>query len=259
MPNKKTYIIISVIIFVFGIVMFSFFGVHNIRQENLESVLIVGNNTAWVYKKQKWVYYRNNSSVDTLNWKKFVVYEDNNKLGNYYLWHDDKWYAFDENKNAVVINGKMIAYDANFQMKVLPFEEEKIEDYSYVYTVLQNNGLSVSSKFSSAYKVSVDYDGDSSLEDFYIISNAFPLDFEPDTTFSIAFMVKDNEIYELYQDVSSNQGLRACKPFYHTFIDTDDDGIYEIILSCGRYSASEQVDMLYHFVEGEFKILIYNQ
>ena len=259
MPSKKLYIVLLVIIFVFGLVMFLLFGVNNIRQESLESVLIVGENTTWAYQKQKWIYLRNNSSMDELNWKKFIVYEDNQKLGTYYVWHDDKWYVFDQNRKAVSITGKMIAFDANFKVKILPFEEKKVDDYSYVYAVLQNHDLSVSSEFSSIYKVCVDFDGDSALEDFYIVSNAFPLDFESDITFSLAFMVKDGEIYELYQDISSDQGLSACKPFYHTFIDTNYDGVYEIILSCGRYSASEQVDMLYQFQDGEFKILISNQ
>lgn len=259
MASKKTYIILIIILALFGLVMFLLFGVKNIQQENLESVLIVGDNTTWTYSDQKWGFLRYNSSMEKFNWKKFHVIEDSEEKGIYYLWHDDKWYVFDEDKNAVNITGKFLAYDGNFQMKVLPFEEENVDDLTYVYSVLQDNGLSTSSKFTSIYKVSLDFDGDSNNEDFYIISNVFPLDFESDTSFGIAFMVKNNTVYYLYNDISSNRGLNGCKPFYHSFIDTNLDGVYEVILSCGKYSSMEEVEMLYQFTDGSFKLLISNQ
>ena len=244
---------------VFGLVMFLMLGVPNIRQGNLEATLIVGDNTTWIYKDQKWGFLRYNTSMEQFNWNEFHVFEDNQDMGDYLLWHDDKWYVFDQNKKAITMNGKMVAYQANFEMKVKDFQETKVDDYTFVQQVLQENGISTSSKFTSIYKVLIDFDGDSVEEEFYVISNAFPLDFEPETTFSIAFMVKDNEIYMLYNDVSSNRGLNGCKPFYHTFIDTNYDGVYEVILSCGKYSATEQVDMLYQMIDGEFKLLISNQ
>lgn len=259
MPNKKVYIVLFVILIVFFAVMFLLFGVDNIQQDNYNATLIVGNNTTWTYKDRRWLYLRNNTSTQEYNWTKFHVFENNEDKGMYYLWHDDKWYVFDDNKNAVPMNGNLIAYQANYNMSILSFQEENVDDYTFVQRALQEHNLSTSSKFSSIYKVRIDYDGDSILEDFYIISNAFALDFNPDVTFSIAFMVKDNMIYYLYQDVSSNAGLNACKPFYQSFIDTNHDDIYEVVLSCGKYSASEQVDMLFQFIEGEFKLLISNQ
>ena len=114
--------------------------------------------------------------------------------------------------------------------------------------------------FTSIYKVSVDYDTDGEDEDFYIISNVFPSDFEPETSFAIAFMVKNNQIYYLYNDVSKYTGsLNGCKPYYHSFIDTNYDDIYEVIVSCGRYGADDQVDMLFSWEEESFKLLISNQ
>ena len=259
MPSKKVYITLIIILFVFGLVMFLAFGVSNIRQENLESTMIVGDNTTWVYQKMKWMNVRKTSVMNQINWTKFHVYENDQEAGYYYLWHDDKWYFFDDDKEAKTFNGKIFAYSSNFKMEPLAFQEEEVTDTSSVSSVLQENGLSTSSQFSSLYKVSLDFDGDKEKEDFYIASNAFPFDFEADTTFSFAYMVKGDTLYYLYQDVSSNSGYNGCKPFYHSFVDTNDDGVYEIILSCGRYSASDQVDMLYQFKNGEFKLLISNQ
>ena len=107
MPSKKTYIILITIMVLFGIIMFLIFGIPNIRQENLESVLIVGDNTTWIYKDKKWFNQRYKTSKDRYSWQEFKVFEDNKELGNFYLWHDDKWYLFDKDKNAVLTSGKI--------------------------------------------------------------------------------------------------------------------------------------------------------
>ncbi|MBP5678730.1 MAG: hypothetical protein J6X28_02750 [Bacilli bacterium] len=259
MPSKKVYIVLMVIMILFFLVMFFLFGVKNIQQDRLESVLVVGDHTTWTYQNRKWFYVRNDSAFSQLNWQKFHVFEDGKEKGDYYLWHDDKWYVFNNKKEAIPFDGRMVAYYGNYRVKLLEFQEEEVEDYSFVHTVLEDHGLSTSSLFTSLYRVSVDFDGDSQTEDFYIMSNAFPLEFESDMTFSIAFMVKENTIYYLYDDVSKTHGLQGCKPFYHSFIDTNYDGVYEVIVSCGKYSAEEQIDMLYSYQEGAFKLLISNQ
>ena len=129
----------------------------------------------------------------------------------------------------------------------------------YINEVLKENNLSTSSKFTSIYKVNFDFDKDNQEEEFYIITNAFPFDFDPDKIFSIAFMVKSDIIYPIYTDISLNKGLNGCKPYYNTFLDVDNDNTYELILSCGKYSTTGRTDMLYKFKENNFKILISNQ
>ena len=72
-------------------------------------------------------------------------------------------------------------------------------------------------------------------------------------------MVKDGKVSYLYNDISKNNSFNGCKPYINTFLDTNNDGTYEMILSCGKYSANEEVDMLYGYKENEFQILISNQ
>lgn len=259
MKNNKIYVVLLVIIVVFFVIMFTVFGIDNIRQDNYSTVLIVGDNTTWTYQDRSWFYMRSNSSMSTFNWQKFHVYSNNIEFGDYYLWHDDKWYAFDDNKKAVNIDGNFLAYQANYNLKVSSFTEEEVSDFKYVNEVLLDNDLSISSKFSSIYKVNFDFDNDSVMEDFYVISNVFAMDFEPDKIFSIAFMEKNQKIYYIFRDVSANNSFNGCKPYYYSFLDINNDNTYEFILSCGKYSASEQVDMLYQFKDEEFKILISNQ
>jgi hypothetical protein len=246
MRDKKTYIILLIILFVFFIVMFLIFGRENIKQNNYTTTLLVGNDTIWSYSNRNWINITKSSSISDLNWKEFVVYSNNEKVGTYQLWHDDKWYAFDSSKNAVTINGDFLAYRANHNINVVGINEEEIN-------------LSTTSLFTSSYKTSFDFDSDGVEEDFYVISNAFPTDFNPDKIFSIVFMVKDNLVYYIYNDISQNVSFNGCKPFFTSFLDIDSDNTYEFILSCGRYSISEQVNMLYKYEDNSFKIAISNQ
>lgn len=261
MVSKKVYVVLLIIIAVFFTFMFLTFGVENVKQENYTSTIVVGNSTVWDYSNKNWVNIRATTSIEKLNWNKFLVYSNNEKLGEYSLWYDEKWYVFDDDKNPVKLDGDLLAISANFDVKVLPFNLETLNnnDMKYIYTVLQKNGLSVENEFTSLGKVRVDFDNDGVVEDFYVMSNVFPTDFNPKMLFSIVFMIKDNSIYYIYNDISENRSYNGCKPYFNSFIDTNNDNTYEFILSCGKFGSNNQVDMLYQFEENAFKIAISNQ
>lgn len=261
MASKKIYIVLLIMIAVFFVVMFLTFGVENIKQDNYSSTIIVGDSTVWDYSNKKWVNIRNNTSIEKLNWNKFHVFSNNESIGEYSLWYDDKWYVFDEDRNAVKIDGSLLAISANFDVKVLPFNVENVnnQDMKYVYSVLKDNNLSTDNKFTSLGKVKLDFDSDGVVEEFYFMSNVFAMDFTPKMLFSIVFMIKDNNIYYIYNDISENRSFNGCKPYFNSFLDTNNDGMYEFILSCGKYSSNEQTDMLYTFKENAFKIAVSNQ
>ncbi len=261
MINKKTYIILIIFLGIFFLLMFLIFGIDNIKQNNYDTTIIVGEDTIWNYSKKNWVNLTTKKSIDKLNWKEFNIQLDNKDFGKYLLWHDDKWYAFDKKKNAVSIDGNLLAYRANFKINFLNFSQEEIKDRKYVDYVLEENKLSLSSKFTSAYKMLIDFDSDEVFEEFYIISNVFAMDFNPEKLFSIVFMVKNNKVYYLYNDIQKNNSLNGCKPYINSVLDTNNDETYEIILSCARYSVSESIDMLYQFDKEKdaFKIVISNQ
>ncbi len=256
MGNKKKYIIAFIILVLFGVIMFLLLGVNNIRENQMSTTLIVGDNTIWHYSEKKWVHLTSAKSFHNLEWKQYHIYLDNKKYGDYYLWHDDKWYAFDSRKNAVPLKGELLAIKSNYDIPVEKGLEENVDDSEYINQVLSDYNLSLSSHFTSKYKVLFDFDSDGVEEEFYVISNVFALDFQPDTLFSIVFMVKDDTIYPIYQDISSNQSMNGCKPFFKSFLDLNEDQKYEFILSCGYYANEKQIDMLYHFDQEEFKIII---
>lgn len=259
MRKKSTYVILLIILLAFLLVMLLIFGRGRIGRDKLSATFLVGDNTVWTYRQQGWNNITSYASLKDLNWKDYTVYLDNKKIGNYSLWHDDKWYAFDKKKNAVSLEGKFLAYNANYDVDVYSYQEEDINDRTYVDIVLEQNGISTTTNFTSASKVDIDFDQDGIVEEFYLVSNVFDLVNHPDVVFSIVFMVKDNKIYSIYNDVSANHSFNGCKPFFQAFLDTNDDKVSELILSCGRYSISEQVDMLYQFQDNEFKIVISNQ
>lgn len=259
MVDKKVYIVLLIIIIVFFVLMFSIFGIENIKQDNYQSTIIVGDDSLWTYSGREWISLGRSLESEKYNWQEYKVFEDSEELGNFTMWRDDKWYAFDDEKNAVPINGKLFAYSANYKMNVINFIEKNTTDMTYVKKVLKNNYLDEDSLLTSNYHITFDFDSDGVDEDFYIVSNAFPLDFEPNSVFSLAFMVKNDTIYEFYKNVKSGNSLDICKPYYHTVVDTNSDGVYEFILSCGNYSTNGTINMLYKFIDDEFKIVVSNQ
>ncbi|MBQ9019065.1 MAG: hypothetical protein IJ097_01970 [Bacilli bacterium] len=255
MRSKKTYVFLILIIVIFFIIMFLLFGLDGLRKEKYSTTIVVGENATWGFKNKKWT---NISTYEDLNWEKFHVYTNNVEIGNYYLWHNDKWYVFNDKKEAVILDGEMIAYKANHNISIKEFNQQSIDDYTYVYQELDNKGISTTSKYTADYKVLFDFDSDGVEEEFYVITNAFPTGFNPDKIFSLVFMVKDDKIYPIYEDVLKNKSFNGCKPYFNSFIDVDDDNKYEIILSCAEYSVSKTKVMLYTMENQEFKTLISN-
>ena len=264
MRGKSTYIILITFLIVFCIFMIFLYGKGVFTKDKNELVLMVGDNTIWYSKDKKWFYVSSREDIDKLNWNNYYVYMDNNYFGNYYMWHDDKWYLFKEDKTAVLYEGELLAYKYQNSKKKMSVGNIKIENdvnQDFINKVLIDNNITDISEeeYSVKHKASFDFDNDNNLEDFYIISNAFSNSISSNTVFSIVFMVDDGNITYIYQNVDTIKSFSGCKPFFRSFIDVDQDKTYELVLSCGRYSTDEEIDMLYQYKNGDFKILISNQ
>lgn len=256
--NRK-YVIIIIVLIIYFIVMFCLFGVGNLKKEKEKTTILVGDDTVWNYSDQRWSNVTKVTNIKKLDWQNFNVYVDGKKLGNYSVWYDDKWYLFNDKKESVSFSGNLFAYQANYDISVLSFDSLAISDFSYVKKLLNNKKIDYDNNFTVSSITSLDIDNDSVNEDFYIVSNAFAMDFTPSKYFSLVFMVKDNKIYMLYDDVDTFDAYKGCKPYINSVVDIDDDDNYEIILTCAKYSTQTPVNMLYKFSDGAFKILISNQ
>ena len=256
MKSKKVYIILIAILLVFCITMFLMFGLDELRKGGYNATIVVDKDTLWTFSDKQW---GNVTSHDEYNWKKYNVYLNRVKQGNYYLWYNDKWYAFDDNKEAVVLDGgSFLAINSNYDIPVYDFEINDIDDYSYVNEELKKNKLPIDNYYTVSKKIVFDYDNDGEDEYFYIISNVFPTDFNPEKVFSMVFMVKGDKTYSIYKGIDTNTGFNGCRPYFNGFLDVDNDSKYEFILSCDKYSVSGSTRMLFDFENNKFKILISN-
>ena len=261
MKKKKRYIVILVVLIIYVIVMFLVGEKNNsVKYKNDELTLIIGDNTILQNNEGKWLNITENSTIQDLNWLEYNVYLDNKKLGNYYLWYnEEKWYIFDSNKKAVNEEGNLIAYKANYEIKIKDFTSKDIRNYYNVQKILEENNLDTSSQFTVATETTIDIDSDGNTETLYFVSNAFPLDFNPSKIFSFVFMLKDGQIYKLYNSVENNGVNNGCKPYLSAVLDIDHDDNYELAITCAEYSVMKPTVMLYKLVDDEFKILISNK
>ncbi len=258
--KKKRYVVILVVLAIYVVLMLLALGKDTVLKSKDAATIIVGHNTIWNYSDESWLNITNSSTIDEKSWLDYEVYLDNKLKGNYYLWYDgSKWYIFDENKKAVNSEGTLLAFRSNYDIKVKNFTTSDIRNYYHVEKILEENDLSISSKFTVATETSFDIDNDGTNETFYFVSNAFPLDYYPSKIFSFVFMVKSSKIYPIYTDIDQNNDNNGCKPYLSAVMDIDQDNIYEMVISCGKYSVAKPVDMLYKLTDEGFKILISNQ
>ena len=143
---KKRYIVILIIVIVYFTVFFLLYGRDELKYSKLKTTLIIGDNTIWQLDEKKWYNIVNNKDMENLNWQEFTVFIDNEKLGNYKIVYDDKWYLFDKKRNPISYSGNLIAYSANYEMKVKNFSQEKISDYTKVNEVLSENNITANPK-----------------------------------------------------------------------------------------------------------------
>ena len=261
MKKKKRYIVILVLIIIYVISMFLFAEKDDsVKYKNDALTLIIGDNTIWQTNKGKWLNITAEKTIEELNWLEYNVFVDNNKLGNYYLWNDDEqWFLFDKNKNAVNIEGNLIAYQSTYDLKLKDFISEEIKNYYNVQKILKENNVDSTADFTVATETNLDIDYDGNEETLYFVSNAFPMDFNPNKIFSFVFMLKDGQLYKLYNSVEENNINNGCKPYLSAVLDVDHDKNYELVITCAEYSVIKPTVMLYKLVDDEFKILISNK
>lgn len=260
MKKKKRYIVILVVLVVYALIMLIVMGKDLLIPSKNTATLIIGDTSVWKLKEDSWTNLTMRSSIEELNWQEYKVYLDNKEYGNYYLWQNgDKWYIFDKDKKAVAREGNLLAIQSNYEMKVKNFTTKDIRNYHHVNKVLEENNLSTSSKLTVATETSIDIDNDGQNETFYFVSNAFSLDYNPSQVFSLVFMVKNSKVYPMYTDIAPNYSTNGCKPYLSAVLDINQDNLYEMVISCGKYSTDKPADMLYHLTEEGFKIIISNQ
>lgn len=256
MKNNKRYIILIVLLIIFFLSLFFLVGKDNLKSRGEDLTLLVGEDVIWQRNSNSW---NNNLNINSYNWEKFKIYLDNRYKGEYLVWHDDKYYIFDDNREAINYTEKFIGIQSNYDVNFLDYESKDIEVDSYITKVLTDHKLDESSELTLSTKTSVDLDKDGNDEDIYIVSNAFPIDFSPKKIFSFVFVVKDGQIYNVYESVEKNDYDNGVKPYIYSILDVDDDGTYEFIISYAEYSTNGSSYTLYKLDKNEITAIISNE
>ena len=254
----KRYIILIIVILLFGFSLYYFVGKDSIKAQKVKTTILLNNDTVFEYNNRSWIKV-NDSYINDYNWKEFDVFLDSTYKGKKLVWHDDEWYIFDKNKNAVNYNERFIGVKANYEINVKDFEIISDEDNGYANALLSEYHLPATSELTSNDKVIVDIDNDGENEEIYIISNTFPMDTEPDTIFSSVFMIKNNQKYQIFEQHHQDDVYSGCLPYINSILDVDNDDNYEIVLTCARFSAQEPINILYKFDKTKFNKLISNE
>lgn len=252
--NNKVYVILIIFLIVFFFLIYFLVGKKEIEKENEEVTLLLGENTIWQYKYKNWNVISND--LEQYNWEKFQIFLDGQYEDELYIWHSDKWYIFDDNKEAINYTSNFLALKANFDINVKKFVSSEITNLSKISDYLSSKNISAYSELTVKTETQVDIDNDGSLEEIYIISNVFPIDSTPNEIFAYVFMKKNNQIYEIFNFEEQNSVDNGVKPYINSIIDVDNDGMYEIILSCAGYSIEEPENYLYKFTNNKFEKLI---
>lgn len=256
--GRKKYIIILIILVIYFVVLFMMF--YNKKEKTIS--IVVDNYALFNYtKKDKWKNIPlNNDKLDLYNWQNYNVYIDKSFNGNKYLWFNDKWYIFNKDKSPINYYGSLFAIHTDFDYSLEPinFEEQNINNYSYVYDVLKDNNIKIDNNYTVNSYLLLDIDNDGTEEEFYTISNSLPIDFTASKYYSFVFMVKNNKVYYLYKD-TYDEMFDACKPYISGILDVDNDKNYEIIVNCGKYSNKGANVNLYKFNKKVFEKVVSNE
>ena len=133
--NKKVPIIIAVILFVIGIILYFVF--RETKQEEVKSdinYLVIGNESIWENKNNSW----KKVTYDDVNNKKLNVYIDNMYSGKYTLKYGKVWNLYD-NSGLVMYEDSFVAMsDVNWDIVNINIDSISKEDLMYINSVLNS-------------------------------------------------------------------------------------------------------------------------
>lgn len=261
---KKSYIITLVIIILFGLIVFTFIGIPELKvKNNLEKNIniVIGYDTFWSYDfENKW---RNSGSNIVYGDAKYNIYIYSQYMGKYDLdLGKEKWYYFDSNYDDANFKGELFAYNGTRKFKMIDYKTSEIltDDLKYLNEI--NDSINISNiKITDLIinqKVSLDMDNDGKEEQLYAISNFYCETCENISEYySLVFIVDDNKVQLLAQSYTDASNYSSV-PIYdiNYIIDIDEDNEYEIILSKSTYGNNKTYHDLFIKSKNKYKKVI---
>lgn len=247
--NKKVPIIIAVILFVIGIILYFLF--KDAKQEEVKSdisYLVIGNESIWENKNNSW----KKITYDDVNNKKFNVYIDNMYSGKYTLKYGKVWNLYD-NSGLVMYEDLFVAMsDVNWDIVNINIDSISKEDLIYINSVL-NSKYSLED-ITLNEKVNVDLNNNGVLDTIVNVGN-LNTD-ELDKYFSLVYVIIDGKKEILInEDIDVKDNLNY--PIYRINSLLRKNGLINIILHKGYFSeAGTNGNKMYEIIDGKYELAI---
>ena len=242
--NKKVPIIIAVILFVIGIILYFVF--RETKQKEVKSdinYLVIGNESIWENKNNSW----KKVTYDDVNNKKLNVFIDNMYSGKYTLKYGKVWNLYD-NSGLVMYEDLFVAMsDVNWDIVNINIDSISKEDLIYINSVL-NSKYSLED-ITLNEKVNVDLNNNGIIDTIINVGNLnrdgldkyFSIDGKKEILINEDIDVKDNLNYPIYR---INSLLRK-------------NGLINIILHKGYFSeAGTNGNRMYEIIDGKYELAI---
>ncbi len=155
--------------------------------------LVVGDylNVVFNDRTKEW------KKIDTEEYnEKFETYVDNIYYGKYYLLYGNVWNLLDDHKNFVKYTGNIIAYSSNFNVRVLKYQEMKINDN--ILGEIKKYLFKYNYQYEDAYYNRIYYID----ENNYVVLCSNILDSENNigTNYTIGFIKMDGKFYTIFNN-----------------------------------------------------------
>lgn len=247
--NKKVPIIIAVILFVIGIILYFVF--RETKQEEVKldiNYLVIGNESIWENKNNSW----KKVTYNDVNNKKLNVYIDNMYSGKYTLKYGKVWNLYD-NSGLVMYEDSFVAMsDVNWDIVNINIDSISKEDLIYINSVL-NSKYSLED-ITLNEKVNVDFNNNGIIDTIINVGNLNRDGL--DKYFSLLYVIIDGKKEILInEDIDVKDNLNY--PIYRINSLLRKNGLINIILHKGYFSeAGTNGNRMYEIIDGKYELAI---
>lgn len=247
--NKKVPIIIAVILFVIGIILYFVF--RETKQKEVKSdinYLVIGNESIWENKNNSW----KKVTYDDVNNKKLNVFIDNMYSGKYTLKYGKVWNLYD-NSGLVMYEDSFVAMsDVNWDIVNINIDSISKEDLIYINSVL-NSKYSLED-ITLNEKVNVDFNNNGIIDTIINVGNLNRDGL--DKYFSLVYVIIGGKKEILInEDIDVKDNLNY--PIYRINSLLRKNGLINIILHKGYFSeAGTNGNRMYEIIDGKYELAI---
>lgn len=246
---EKKYVKIISVMVVISFIFFITVGIGLLKNKKNYDYMVINERLIISKKSNRWAVKKKN--MNNYSWNFYNVYLNHEYFGNEYLFFNDQIYLFDKDKNALNYTGDFIAFNKD-EYKDINIKTINSKETEILEKILSKNGLSIKQSFTSNYYIDIDIDNDSQMEQFYVVSNRFPIEnINTNKYFGFIYFVDNNKASIIYDDIqNTNNGFSGCKPYIRNIVSYK--SVYYIITECSTYSDGVKTIAIYEYKNGKF-------